>query len=103
SSDVCSSDLEFLRVVPWNPGGSRPAYGGLALVYGTLVTSALAMAVAVPLGVGTAAFLAEIAPEWLRRGGSFLVELLAAIPSVVYGFWGITFLAPGVQKLFDRL
>src|SRR5437773_7832360 len=88
--------FDFLRVVPWNPGGSRPAYGGLALIYGTLVTSALAMLLAVPLGVGTAAFLAEIAPEWLRRAGSFLVELLAAIPSVVYGLWGLLYFAPKV-------
>jgi phosphate transport system permease protein len=88
--------IDFVWVVPWNPGGAPPAYGGLALIYGTLVTSALAMAVAVPLGVGTAAFLAEIAPEWLRRGGSFLVELLAAIPSVVYGLWGLLYFAPQV-------
>ncbi len=59
------------------------------------------MVIAVPLGVGTATFLAEIAPGWLRRSASFLVELLAAIPSVVYGFWGITFLAPGIQIMFN--
>src|SRR5437588_1354224 len=88
--------FEFLRVVPWNPGSSQPAYGGLALIYGTLVTSALAMLLAVPLGVGTAAFLAEVAPAWLRRTGSFLVELLAAIPSVVYGLWGLLYFAPKV-------
>jgi len=88
--------FDLLRVVPWNPGGSPPAYGGLALIYGTLVTSALAMMLAVPLGVGTAAFLAEIAPEWLRKAGSFLVELLAAIPSVVYGLWGLLYFVPKV-------
>jgi phosphate transport system permease protein len=86
--------LEFLRVVPWNPGSSSPTYGGLALIYGTLVTSAIAMFLAVPLGVGTAAFLAEIAPAGPRRVGAFLVELLAAIPSVVYGLWGLTVFAP---------
>jgi phosphate transport system permease protein len=89
-----SFGLEFLRVVPWNPGGARPSYGGLALIYGTVATSAIAMLLAVPLGVGTAAFLAEIAPGWLRRGGAFLVELLAAIPSVVYGLWGSEAFAP---------
>jgi phosphate transport system permease protein len=78
-------------------------YGALVFLYGSVMTSAIAMLIAVPLGVGTAAFLAEIAPGWLRRGGSFLVELLAAIPSVVYGFWGITFLAPYVQKLFTLM
>src|SRR5262245_23140174 len=88
--------LEFLYRVPWNPGSTEPVYGGLALIYGTLVTSAIAMLLAVPLGVGTAAFLAEIAPRGLRKAGSFLVELLAAIPSVVYGLWGLQFLAPKV-------
>ncbi len=91
--------LRFFTHTNWDP--TRHDYGALAFVWGTLATSALAMLVAVPLGVGAAAFLAEIAPGWLRRAGSFLIELLAAIPSVVYGFWGIFFLAPGVQRLFD--
>jgi phosphate transport system permease protein len=85
----------------WDPTHDR--FGGLSFVYGSIVTSLLAMLFAVPLGIGTATFLAEVAPAWLKRGGSFLVELLAAIPSVVYGFWGIMFLAPNVQKLFDLL
>jgi phosphate transport system permease protein len=76
-------------------------FGALPFIYGTLVTSFIAMLIAVPLGIGAAAFLAEIAPGWLRRSGSFLVELLAAIPSVVYGFWGIYVLAPAVQQVFD--
>jgi phosphate transport system permease protein len=88
----------------WAPNlGDQAAFGGLAFVYGSVVTSLIAMLIAVPLGVGTAAFLAEIAPGWLQRGGSFLVELLAAIPSVVYGFWGVNFVAPAVQAGFDRL
>jgi phosphate transport system permease protein len=80
----------------------RGKFGGLAFIYGSVVTSFLSMLLAVPLGVGTAAFLAEVAPPIVKRGGSFLVELLAAIPSVVYGFWGINFLAPAVQRLFDQ-
>ena len=89
-----AAGLEFFRVVPWNPGGATPVYGGLALIYGTLATAAIAMLMAVPLGVGTAAFLAEIAPGWARTSGAFLVELLAAIPSVVYGLWGLQVFAP---------
>lgn len=85
----------------WDPANGR--FGGLPFLYGSLVTSLLAMLLAVPLGVGTATFLAEVAPAWLRRSGSFLIELLAAIPSVVYGFWGIYFLAPSVQRLFHLL
>src|SRR5215813_12432489 len=57
------------------------------------------MLIAVPLGIGTATFLSEIAPEWLRRPSSFLVEMLAAVPSVVYGFWGMYVLGPSLQKL----
>jgi phosphate transport system permease protein len=75
--------------------------GGLTFIFGSVVTSLLAMLIAVPLGVGSAAFLSEIATGAVKRIGSFLVELLAAIPSVVYGFWGINVLAPVMQDLFD--
>lgn len=84
----------------WDPNHSR--FGGLVFVYGSVLTSALALLVAVPFGVGTATFLAEVAQGWVKRAGSFLVQLLAAIPSVVYGFWGIAFLGPSLQELFDR-
>jgi phosphate transport system permease protein len=94
----------------WKPNPDNPddpldfgQLGGLTFIYGSVVTSALAMLIAVPLGVGTAAFLSEIATGWVKRAGSFLVELLAAIPSVVYGFWGINVLAPVVQDAFDTL
>ncbi len=91
--------LRFLTRTTWDPEETHRQFGALAFVYGTLATSALAMLIAVPLGVGTAAFLAEIAPRWLQRAVSFLVEMLAAIPSVVYGFWGIYVLAPHLQAL----
>ncbi len=74
--------------------------GALPFIYGTLWTSTMAMLIAVPLGIATAAFLAEIAPSGLRRAGSFLIELLAAIPSVVYGFWAIKFLGPLTKNMF---
>ncbi len=83
----------------WDPNHNR--FGGLVFAYGSVVTSLIAMLLAVPFGVGAATFLAEIATGWVKRAGSFLVELLAAIPSVVYGFWGITFLGPRLQGLFD--
>ena len=86
---------------PTPPDGRPQEFGALAFVWGTLVTSAVAMLVAVPLGVGSAAFLSEIAPAWMRKAGMFLIELLAAIPSVVYGFWGLTVLAPAVQGVFN--
>lgn len=90
-----------LTASDWNAG--RGQFGVWALVYGTLITSAIGMLIAVPLGVGTATYLSEIAGGSVRRVGSFLVELLAALPSVVYGFWGLLFLAPLVRQLFAAL
>jgi phosphate transport system permease protein len=73
-------------------------YGVLPFVYGTLVTSALALLLAVPLGVGAAIFLAEIAPRWLSTPLSFVIEMLAAVPSIVYGFWALLYLVPLLQN-----
>jgi phosphate transport system permease protein len=88
--------FSFLMLTTWDPQDSPDPhhFGALAFVFGTVYTSLIAMLIAVPLGIGTAAFLAEIAPGWLRRSASFLVEMLAAIPSVVYGFWGMFVLKP---------
>ena len=91
----------FLVSSEWDVSGKR--FGALPFIYGTVVTSLLAMLFAVPLGVGAAACLAEIAPAWIRVWATFLIELLAAIPSVVYGFWGIFFLVPVLQPLFSTI
>jgi phosphate transport system permease protein len=91
---------DFITSAKWEPPDNL---GALAFIYGTVYTSAVAMFIAVPLGVATAAFLAEIAPPVTRRVGSFLVELLAAIPSVVYGFWAIKFLGPLTKAMFLAL
>lgn len=95
----------FLWKTTWDPvdEDNHRQFGALAFVYGTVATSAIAMLLAVPLGIGTAAYLSEIAHARLRRVASFLVEMLAAIPSVVYGFWGIYFLVPRMQQLFHFL
>ncbi len=86
----------------WDPDKNQ--YGALVVVFGTVVTSLIAMLIAVPLGVGSAAFLSEIAPAWLRRICGFLLELLAAIPSIVYGFWAKTFLAKfGLLPMYNAL
>jgi phosphate transport system permease protein len=81
----------------WDPSDHVRAFGSLPFVYGTLVTSAIAMMIAVPLGVGTATYLSEISTGWFRKLVSFLVEMLAAIPSIVYGFWARLTLAPFLQ------
>ena len=91
----------FLLGSDWDVQGRK--FGAVPFIYGTIVTSVLAMVFAVPLGVGAAAFLAEIAPAWWRLGATFLIELLAAIPSVVYGFWGVFFLVPALHPLFTFL
>lgn len=85
----------FFATSTWDPVAGD--FGALPFVYGTLVSSAVALALAVPLGLGVAIFLSELAPGWLRRPVGFLLELLAAIPSVIYGLWGIFVLVPWVR------
>jgi len=86
---------KFLVTSVWDP--VQEEYGALPLIYGTLVSSFLALLIALPLGLGVAIFLSELAPRWLERPLSFLVELLAAIPSIVYGLWGIFVLVPWLR------
>ncbi len=94
---------KFVTSRTWDPEPSHREFGALAFVWGTVATSVLAMLLAVPFGVATAAYLSEMAPPWLRKFGAFLVEMLAAIPSVVYGFWGLFVLAPAVQYVFTKM
>jgi phosphate transport system permease protein len=86
----------FLVTSTWDPVAE--VFGALPFIYGTLVSSLLALAIAVPLGLGAAIYLAELAPLWIRPPIAFLIELLAAIPSVVYGLWGIFVLAPWLRE-----
>lgn len=87
----------FLISQQWNPNTNQ--FGALTFIFGTLYTSLLALLIAVPLSLGVAIFLSELAPPFLRGPGSALVELLAAIPSVVYGLWGIFVLIPIVISI----
>ena len=80
----------------WDVGAQR--FGAAPALYGTLVSSAVALIIATPLAIGVAVFLSEFAPLWLRQPVAFLVDLLAAIPSVVYGLWGIFFLLPLLRE-----
>ena len=80
----------------WNPVTKK--FGALAPIYGTLVTSAIAMLIAVPLGVGIAVFLTELCPPTLRRPIGIAIELLAGIPSIIYGIWGLFIFAPFLQQ-----
>jgi phosphate transport system permease protein len=80
----------------WNPVTDE--YGALGPIYGTLVTSLLAMLLAIPTGFGIALFLTELCPSWLKRPIGVAVELLAAVPSIIFGIWGLFVLAPVLQR-----
>jgi phosphate transport system permease protein len=87
--------LDFLLEQRWNPVTEK--FGALAPIYGTLVTSFIAMLIAVPVGLLIAMFLTEICPMWLRRPIGIAIELLAGIPSIIYGIWGLFVFAPFLQ------
>ncbi len=80
----------------WNPVTEN--FGALAPIYGTLVTSLIAMLIGIPVAFGIAVFITEICPIWLKRPLSTMIELLAAIPSIIYGIWGLFVFAPFVQQ-----
>jgi phosphate transport system permease protein len=88
--------LSFVTGQEWDP--VKEAFGALPFIYGTLLSSLVGMFIAVPLGIGAAIYLAELAPFWARSPIGFLIELLAAVPSVVYGLWGIFVLAPFLRN-----
>ena len=86
----------FLFSSSWNQITGH--FGAWPFIYGTLLTTVLALLLAAPLGIAVAIFMAELAPDWLRAPVGYLIELLAAVPSVVYGLWGIFVLAPYLQN-----
>ena len=84
--------LSFLWTSEWDPVQKK--FGGLVMIYGTLMTSFIALLIAVPVSFGIALFLTELSPNWLRRPLGIAVELLAAVPSIVYGMWGLMVFGP---------
>jgi phosphate transport system permease protein len=98
--------MSFLTSSEWNPNPNDPTkadYGAWPFIFGTVVSSFLALLIAVPIGIGSAIFLAELAPRWIRTPLSFSVELLAAVPSVVYGLWGRLVMVPWLAERQDFL
>ncbi len=91
----------FFASDAWDP--VKEQFGAAASIYGTLVTSALAMLIAVPVGIGIAIFLTEICPRPLRRPIGIAIELLAGIPSIIYGIWGLFVFAPAFQQSLQPL
>lgn len=98
--------LSFLWRSEWDPVQDK--YGGLVMIYGTLMTSIIALVIAVPVSFGIALFLTELSPAWLKRPLGTAIELLAAVPSIVYGMWGLlvfgpilaTYVQQPLQKVF---
>ncbi len=91
----------FLVGSLWDPVHEK--FGALPFIYGTVVSSLIALAIAVPVSLGVAIFLSELAPHAIRKPLGFLIELLAAVPSVVYGFWGIFVLVPFLREVVEPL
>ena len=87
----------FFTSSVWDP--VKEVFGALPAVFGTLVSSFLALLLAMPISLGTAIFLSELAPKWLRGPGSFVIEMLAAIPSVIIGLWGIFVMIPALMPV----
>lgn len=88
--------LSFIWTETWDP--VREVFGAAAPIYGTILTSVIAMVIAVPVGIGIAIFLTELCPRALRRPVGIAIELLAGIPSIIYGIWGYFILAPILQQ-----
>lgn len=87
-----SQGISFITSTNWDPSAGH--FGILAFIYGTLVISAIALVLAVPLSLGVALYVTEAAPRWLRGPVTYLVDLLAAVPSVIYGLWGVFVFLP---------
>jgi phosphate transport system permease protein len=106
-SALRESGLGFITSADWianDPDGDgplKPHFGGLALIYGTAIVSLIALIIAVPVAIGIALFLTELAPRRLRTAAVTLIDLLAAIPSVVFGLWGILVVAPAIVPVYQ--
>jgi phosphate transport system permease protein len=94
--------IKMLTGMKWNPVGEPPSYGAFPLIVGTVLVTLGAMVFSIPLGVGSAIFISEIAPSGMKTGFKFLTELLSGIPSVVYGFFGLVVLTNWLRITFDQ-
>ncbi|HEX6054968.1 MAG TPA: phosphate ABC transporter permease subunit PstC [Intrasporangium sp.] len=104
---LTNNSANFFTSRVWEPGGEQPAFGIVEFLWTTVMASLIAMMLAVPVGVGVALFLTQYAPLWMRNPAAALIDLLAAVPSIVYGLWGLltfrSFVKPLEQFLQDKL
>jgi len=92
--------VSFITSISWDP--VREEFGALPAVYGTLLSSLIGLIIAVPISLASAIFLSELAPEWMSRPVSFLIEMLAAIPSVIIGLWGLFVMVPFIRDPIEK-
>jgi phosphate transport system permease protein len=97
---IAANGLGFLTSAQWDPVQDK--YGGLVMIYGTLATSFIALIIAVPVSFGIALFLTELSPAWLKRPLGTAIELLAAVPSIVYGMWGLLVFGPILAEYIQQ-
>jgi phosphate transport system permease protein len=96
---LSTQGLSFFTSSRWAP--AEQAFGALALVWGTIVTASIAVLLAVPVSVGIALYVTQIAPPWMKKPVVQIMDLLAGVPSVVFGLWGLQFLSPKLVPLYD--
>lgn len=96
---ISKDEANFLTYFDWNPAGDPPMFGIAVLLFGTVISSIIAMVIAVPIAVGIALFISHYAPRRLAAPIAYVVDLLAAVPSIIYGIWGALFLVPYMEGL----
>jgi phosphate transport system permease protein len=100
---LLKNEAGFLTSREWSPGGDAPRFGIVEMLWTTVTSSSIAMVIAVPVGVAVALFITQYAPKWLKRPAADLVDLLAAVPSIVYGLWGVLTFRAVVRPVEERL
>lgn len=100
---ISGDHANFLTYFEWNTSGPEPKFGIAVLAFGTVVSSVIAMFIAVPVAVGIALFISHYAPRRLASPLGYVIDLLAAVPSIIYGLWGALFLVPHLTGLFSWL
>ncbi|AKT50306.1 phosphate ABC transporter permease subunit PstC [Arsenicicoccus sp. oral taxon 190] len=100
---LAKNQANFLTSREWSVSGDAPRFGIADLLWTTVVSSVIAMGIAVPLGVAVALFITQYSPRWLSKPAAQMIDLLAAVPSIVYGLWGVAQFTPFIRPLQDRL
>ncbi|MEV0371002.1 phosphate ABC transporter permease subunit PstC [Streptomyces sp. NPDC050636] len=100
---ISGDEANFFTTLDWNTAGPDPKFGIAVLAFGTAVSSVIAMAIAVPVAVGIALFISHYAPRKLASPLGYVIDLLAAVPSIIYGLWGALFLVPHLTGLYSWL